>query len=145
MSLTHKRIPILFAAAVIAAGCSSVENTAESTVHLQQRIPPTEAMNNAPVQIDGAMVLRTWDATPAIYINDAVWAWPDYSPLQPGALPYELNVLTEPVLFLANLAYIPVGVFLEVPWKFEVYKSLSPPPSYNVMPPLPNGPEPVPQ
>jgi hypothetical protein len=140
-------LAILFGAAALIGGCSSmdsVKDTAKDVVHLQQRVPPTEEMNNSPVMGDGAMALRQWDPTPGFYVNDAVWAWPNYSPLQPGPLPYEMNILTEPVLFLANLVYIPAGVFLEPPFILEVYKSISPPPSYNVMPPLPGGAEPIP-
>jgi hypothetical protein len=154
MSLIPKRLAI-FAFAALVGGCSStssftseisadVSSVAQPVVHLQQRIPPTERFNDAPIQTDGAMVMRVWDPTPAYYVNDAVWAWPNYAPLQPGVLPYELNILTEPFLFLGNLIYIAPGVFLEIPWQLEVYKSLSPPPSYTCMPPLPAGAEPIP-
>jgi hypothetical protein len=160
-----KRIQIIAATAALAlaAGCSTMNSVGSSmssgmnsfgadvsqvtapVVHLQQRIPPTEQMSDAPIPTDGAMALRVWDPTPAFYVNDAVWAWPNYSPLQPGVLPYELNIFTEPFLFLGNLIYIAPGVFIEIPWNFEVYKSLSPPPSYTAMPPLPNGPEQLPR
>ncbi len=158
MSLIPERLAIFAFAAALAGGCSSSSsfNSSMSTVtsnvtaavrpvvHLQEKIPPTEQFNDAPIQTDGAMAMRAWDPTPAYYVNDAVWSWPDYTPLQPAVLPYDLNMLTEPFLFLGNLLYIAPGVFLEIPWQLQVYKSLSPPPSYTCMPPLPAGPEPIP-
>jgi hypothetical protein len=154
MSLIPERLAIFVLAALV-GGCSStssftsevstdVSTTVRPVVHLQQKVPPTEQFNDTPIPTDGAMAMRAWDPTPVYYVNDAVWSWPDYTPLQPGVLPYDLNMLTEPFLFLGNLIYIAPGVFLEIPWQLQVYKSLSPPPSYTCMPPLPAGVEPIP-
>ena len=111
---------------------------------LQQNVPPPEALNSTPIQTDPAMQKRVWDPSAAIYANDAVLAWPNYAPLQPVDLPYELDAVTGTPLFLGDLCYIPPGMFIEPPWSLEASKSLSPPPSYTAMPPLPNGPEPLP-
>jgi hypothetical protein len=111
---------------------------------LQQNVPPPEALSATPVRTDPAMQKRAWDPSAAIYANDAVLAWPNYSLLQPIDLPYELNSLTETPLFLGNLCYIPPGMFIEFPWSLGASKSLSTSSSYTVMPPLPNGPEPLP-
>lgn len=112
---------------------------------IQQKTPGPEPLNATPIHTDPAMLHRLWTPAPAYYQNDSVVAGPDYVPLQPTPLSYPLNVFTEPVLFLGNTFYSPVGVFLELPWREQIYKSMSCPPSYTLMPPLPPGPEPTPQ
>ena len=108
---------------------------------LENNTPGPEALSSTPVTTDPAMQKRLWNPSAGFYVNDAVLTRPDYTPLQPIALPCILNALTEPVLYLGNLCYVPAGVFFQFPWTMEVNKSLSTPSSYTLMPPLPNGPE----
>jgi hypothetical protein len=112
---------------------------------LQQHTPAPEPLNASPIQTDQAMEKRLWSPSPTYYVNDSVVTWPDYAPLQSAALPDNLNTLTDPLLFLGNLGYIPAGVFLEPAWEEQIFKSQSPPPSFTLMPPLPVGPEPTPK
>jgi hypothetical protein len=109
--------------------------------------PPTNGnLSDAAIPTDQAMDKRQWDSTQAHYANDGVFAHPNYSPFRPTPLDnrFRLNALTEPWLYLADVAYIPVGVFIDYPWSFRVNKSISAPPSYTLMPALPEGQEPVP-
>jgi hypothetical protein len=103
-------------------------------------------LSSTPIATDSAMEKRQWDTTEADYGNDAVFAHPFYAPLQPTSLNYRwrLNAFTEPWLFLGNDLYLPVGLFIQFPWTFQVNKSISAPPSYSLMPVLPDGAEPVP-
>jgi hypothetical protein len=111
---------------------------------LEHNTPAREALNSTPVKTDPAMQKRQWNPSAALYVNDAVLTRPDYTPLQPIALPCIGNSVTDTVLFLGNLCYMPAGVFVQFPWTMEVNKSLSTRSSYTMMPPLPRGPEPVP-
>ena len=105
---------------------------------------PSKSLSTISIPTDQAMQARQWDVSTTGYVNDGVRAHPIYQPLQLPPEQYELNAIGEPVLFLANLIYLPVGVFIEYPWSFEVSKSLVLPPSYTLMPPLPDGAEPMP-
>jgi len=108
---------------------------------LAPRSPGLSPLSNTPIATDPAMATRQWDVTEALYVNDAVFAHAIYSPLQVDQISYKGNAAVEPVLFLANLIYIPVGIFIQYPWTFEANKSLSAPSSYTLMPPLPQGPQ----
>jgi hypothetical protein len=123
----------LIAGAGMLAGCQAFH------VGLTPRSPVTGGLSNAPIATDGAMEKRQWDVTQANYVNDAVWAHPIYSPLQVDPVSYKGNGVIEPVLFLVNVAYIPFGLFIQYPWTFEANKSLAFPPSYTLMPALPDG------
>ncbi len=122
----------LIVGAVMLAGCQ-VQNG--------PRAPVAGPLNSAPIATDGAMDKRQWDVTQAIYVNDAVWAHPFYSPLQPTTLPYKLNAVTDTAVYLGDVAYIPVGMFIDYPWTYQASKSVSAPPTYTLMPPLPDGPQ----
>jgi hypothetical protein len=115
---------------VLLAGCQ-VQNG--------PRAPVAGPLNNAPIATDGAMDKRQWDVTQANYVNDAVWAHPNYSPLQPKTLPYKGNAVTDTLAYLGNVFYTPVGMFITYPWIFEANKSLALPPTYTLMPALPEG------
>jgi hypothetical protein len=106
--------------------------------------PWNGGLSDAAIPTDHAMQLRQWDTSSTFYVNDAVLAHPFYSPLQSEQIRYRLGALSEPVFFLADAFYLPVGVFLEYPWEMQVNKAIAAPPSYTLMPALPNGPEPVP-
>ncbi len=111
----------------------------------QQHTPAPEPLNATRIKTDPAMRERRWSPSPAYYVNDSVVTWPDFAPLQSVALPCIANTFTDPVLFAGNTFYVPAGVFVEPVWKEQTFKSLSPPPSYTLMPPLPVGPEPTPR
>ena len=64
-----------------------------------------------------------------------------YSPLQPTTLPYKLNAVTDTAVYLGDVVYIPVGMFIDYPWTYQANKSVSAPPTYTLMPPLPDGPQ----
>jgi hypothetical protein len=148
MSSTRKLgLMVLAIGAVMLGGCQDAKEQTEKQVnafHLEKHMPPSEPMNHAVVVGDPALDLRQWDPSSAYYVNDAVIAGPTYAPLQVAAMDYWLNAPAEQALFIMDLFYIPVGVFIEYPWSDELYKSFTAKPSYTLMPPLPNGPEPAP-
>jgi hypothetical protein len=115
-------------------------------LQMQPRPASNGDLSSTPITTDQAMKMRQWDASPSNYANDTVMAYPFYSPFQATSLCYRarLNAFTEPVLFLLNDFYLPVGVFIDFPWELQPNKSISAPPSYTLMPTLPDGPEPVP-
>ena len=142
-SIRKYGLMILAAGAVMLGGCQQAKEQA-AAFHLQKYTPPPEPMNDTPVAGDPALDVRQWDPSSAFYVNDAVVAGPTYSPLRVSAMDYWLNAPAEQLLFLGDLFYLPVGVFIEYPWSDIVYKSFTAAPSYTLMPPLPNGPEQAP-
>jgi len=129
MCLTRNRRIFLAVAcaAPLVAGCQ-----------IEHRIPGPEPVNATPIVVDQAIAQRNWDPAPALYTNDVVMAFPDYSPLRAKNNKY--NPVVETPLFLANIAYMPVGVFIDPPWVMVGYKSMSMEPTYTAMPPLPASP-----
>jgi len=114
-------------AAPLVAGCQ-----------IEHRVPGPEPVNTTPIVVDQAMVKRDWEPVPALYTNDVVMAFPDYSPLRAKNNRY--NPLVETPLFLANIAYMAYGVFVDPPWIMVGYKSMSMEPTYTAMPPLTTSP-----
>jgi hypothetical protein len=148
MSSTRSlRLVMVAVGAMMLCGCQEAKDDANAQIkafQIVKRVPPPEPLNETVVLGDPALDLRQWDPSAAYYINDAVVAGPTYSPLRVTAMDYWLNAPVEQLLFLGDLFYIPVGVFIEYPWSNEVYKSFTAEPSYTLMPPLPNGPAQVP-
>jgi hypothetical protein len=107
-----------------------------SGCQIEQRKPGPEPLDTAEISVDPAMQNRDWPQTPALYQNDTVLAWPDYTPLRAKPTPIYEAWVWEPALFIADTCYIPGGVFVDFPWKMVEYKSLSTPPSPTAMPPL---------
>jgi hypothetical protein len=134
-SIRRARMLVLIVGGAMLAGCEA---------QIGPRNPPRMAVDTTPIRTDNAMAIRQWEPISAGIPNDGVLAYPTYEPLEPTGLPYKLNAVTETFLFMGNTIYTPVGVFIEVPWKFDAYKSFLPAPGYTWMPPLPDGPEPVP-
>ena len=125
---------LLISSAALLGGCQ-----------VRPMTPGPEAMNDTPVIIDQAMQIRGWEPIDAEYNNDVVMAGDTYSPLQPiwhGT--NRIDAVSQNFAFLANVAWLPVGIFVYPPWVYYPYKSLSEPPTYTAMPPLPDAEEPVP-
>jgi hypothetical protein len=125
---------LLLASAALVSGCQVRHTT-----------PGPEALNNAPVKIDEAMQIRDWQPTAAEYTSDLVLAGSNYAPLQPiwnGT--NRLDAVTQNVAFIGNCFWLPVGLFVYPPWTYLPYKSISMPPTYTAMPPLPDAAEPTP-
>jgi hypothetical protein len=136
-----KRLASVASAGILAAilmGCQSVH------VSDQSRSPYEEHLDTTPITTDGAMARRQWDVTAARYAQDAVVTQPNYEPLQLDRLAYEGNAILEPVFFIGNTFYLPVGLVLTPPWTWQVNKSLKLPEGYTLMPALPPGAEPIP-
>jgi hypothetical protein len=133
----------ILASSILLTGCEQFES-AKQSFYVQKRVPPPEPLNQPPEISDPALAVRPWAPSPTYYANDDVIAGPNYTFLCVRELPDSLNAPVEQLLFVANLLYIGPGVFLEPPWKDEVYKSLTTDPSYTLMPPLPPGAEPMP-
>jgi hypothetical protein len=105
----------------------------------QQRVPGPEPLAATNVAPDPAMQVRNWDPSVATYNSDLVMAWPNAQPWVSESLPGLENGGTEVFLFLGNLGYSAVQFVTVNPpaWEKLPYKSLSMPPSYTAMPPLP--------
>jgi hypothetical protein len=103
---------------------------------VDHRTPPPEPLNAAPLHVDAAMQRRDWDPSVATYKNDTVMAFPDYAPLRSRAVTNNAEtVVTDTPIFLVNVLYIPVGIFIDPPFKMVGYKSLMVEPTYTAMPP----------
>jgi hypothetical protein len=132
-SIRKAQLALVVFAAGMLGGCQLLE-------HPQ----PLTAVSTTPIRTDQAMATRRWDISVAGYPNDAVVSQHNYQPLMVPPISYKGSAVAEPLVFVANILYMPVGVFIDVPRSRTLSKSLALPPSYTLMPPLPNGPEPVP-
>jgi hypothetical protein len=121
-------IPAAIFAAAIFPGCQA-----------QQNIPGPEPLAATTVAPDPAMQVRQWEPSAADYQSDLVVAWPTYTPMMSKQLPGLENAGTETFLFCGNLLYSPIEFCTGNPvaWEKTDYKSLSMPPTYHAMPPLP--------
>jgi hypothetical protein len=103
---------------------------------IQSSKPATEEMSTATIASDEAMQKRTWTPSSTTYTNDTVVAFPTLAPLS-AAGDSQWNVFVDTGTFMANSGYAPVGFFTEPDWVMVQYKSVSVPPTYTAMPPLP--------
>ncbi len=108
-----------------------------SRVQVVARIPPPEPVLNVPNKEDAAMQARQWPVTAAFYTSDVVRAWPRSWPLWPKKMRTRLEVFRETRLFLTNSLMFPFLIWVEPAWRMVDYKSISMPPTYTAVPPLP--------
>src|SRR6185437_12520637 len=128
MSLIHKcTLPVLAALLALAAGCST-----------EQKYAPA-AVNTAPIVGDEAMALRAdWPQSVSLYANGSTPAYSTRFPYDVNAVrPGPGDVLLDPVMFIAQVAFLPVELvrypfFTEQVWYGEQLK-----PTYTAQPPLP--------
>jgi hypothetical protein len=106
-----------------------------------QRIvpPPTVSpVNTTPVVVDDAMKYRDWDRSTSYYQNGGTVAggtaylWQTHETIPEGWQRY-----TDVPVSLANIVSMPVGLFVDSPFKPQVYRGEAVPPTYTANPPLP--------
>jgi len=108
-------------------------------VGCQANVPPTMSkVNSTPVVVDDAMQKRDWDRSTAYYANgDTVAGGTGYMFQIHETIPEEWRRLADPVVTTMNIVLLPVGVFVNSPFKTQVYQGEMLPPSYTAQPPLP--------
>jgi hypothetical protein len=128
MCSIHKKLAVAMGMSLTAAlGC-------------QRIVPPPQSspVNNTPIVIDEAMQHRDWDRSTSYYQNGGTIAggttylWQTHETIPPGMQRY-----TDVPVAMANIVSMPVGIFVESPFKPQVYRGEAVPPSYTAQPPLP--------
>jgi len=99
--------------------------------------PPVEQLNPTPLVIDEAMQLRDWEPVTAFYQSGATIAGPTMFFVEPDpTLPRGVDFLTENVLFVGQVAVMPVTIVFQPPWDDVTYRGVRQDPSYSASPPL---------
>jgi hypothetical protein len=109
-------------------------------VGCQRIVPPpqTSPVNTTPIVIDEAMQHRDWDRSTSYYANGGAIAggtgylWQTHETIPEGDRRY-----TDVPVAAANFVSLPVGIFVDSPFKKVVYRGEAVPPSYTAQPPLP--------
>ena len=105
----------------------------------QRTVPPmVERLNNTPLVVDPAMQRREWEPSRAFYANgDTVAGGTGYMFQTHETLPPASLRVADPVMATANIAMLPVGLFVNSPFKAEEYQGAIIPPTHSANPPLP--------
>ena len=112
--------------AIAAAGCST-----------QPKVR-YEPVNNTPVIGDEAMAMRNWPPSISHYQNGEVAAWSTRFTYQPNPnRPEAQNILLDPVMFLGQVAVLPLEFVANPPFDPRVYHGIEYRPTYTAQPPLP--------
>ena len=100
--------------------------------------PTAERLNDKPLIVDEAMQKRDWDRTTAFYANgDTVAGGYGYMFRTHETIPDPYKRVVEPAMATANIALLPIGIFVNSPFSTEVYQGVIIPPTHTAMPPLP--------
>ena len=123
---------LVFAAAAIIAG------TFVGT-GCQRTVPPmVERLNNTPLVVDPAMQRREWEPSRAYYANgDTIAGGTGYMFHTHETLPPASLRVADPVMAAGNIALLPVGIFVNSPFKAQEYQGAIIPPTHSANPPLP--------
>jgi hypothetical protein len=105
----------------------------------QANVPnSTERLNNSPLIVDEAMQAREWDRSTAFYANgDTVSGGTGYMFHTHETIPDGYRRVIEPGVAAMNIGLLPVGVFVNTPFKPQVQQGAIIPPTHSAMPPLP--------
>ena len=108
-------------------------------VGCQRIVPPTAAkVNDKPVAGDLAMQKRDWDRSVCYYGNgDTVAGGTGYMYQVHETIPPKWRRVTDVPVAVTNIVLLPVGVFVNSPFKPQVYQGEIIPPTYTAQPPLP--------
>ena len=108
----------------------------------QRIVPPAvvSPVNDSPIAVDEAMQIRddepststAYYASGAAVAGGTSYLWQVHETIPPGYHRY-----AEVPVAAANIASMPVGLFVESPWEKQVYRGESVPPTYTAQPPLP--------
>ena len=121
---------------IVAVACAAL---ASGIVGCQRIVPSSVTrLNNTPLIVDEAMQRRDWDRTVAYYGNgDTVAGGTGYLWQIHETVPPEYDRLADVPVAAANIVCLPVGVFINEPWRKQDYQGEMIPPTYNAQPPLP--------
>ena len=114
--------------------------TASALLGCQTNVPnAVERLNNSPLIVDEAMQQRgDWDRSTAYYANgDTVAGGTGYMFQTHETIPDPYRRFVESPVAAMNIALLPVGIFVNSPFKSQVYQGVIIPPTHNAMPPLP--------
>jgi hypothetical protein len=128
MSLTRKAwVALVLSIGALAAGCST-----------EQKYAPA-AVNAAPIIGDEAMALRSdWPKSVSYYANGSTQAYSTRFPYDAIATrPGAGDVVLDPVMFIAQVLFLPVELVVYPPFKEQVWYGERVPPTYTAQPPLP--------
>lgn len=102
-----------------------------------------EAQSTAPLVIDGAMQLRDWERSTAMYSNGDTVAGPTGFPYEARwYMPEPVYPLVETPLFVGQTVLMPVTLTITPPWTPIRYSGATVETTYTAMPQLPGTPNP---
>jgi hypothetical protein len=97
-------------------------------------------VSTAPLIIDRATEIRDAEPKTAWYSNGSAVAGGTAFVFKPSEkVPPAVRRFTDAPVAALNDVSLPVGLFLNPPWRKTIYSGEVVPPSYNAMPPLPQG------
>jgi len=105
----------------------------------QATVPPrAEKLNNPPLVVDDAMQRREWDRSISYYPNgDTVGGGTGYFMQTHETIQDPYRRVADPIVATGNIVALPVGVFVNSPFKPQVTQGAMIPPSHTVQPVLP--------
>src|SRR5688500_1034080 len=106
----------------------------------QPNVPNSvERLNNSPLIVDEAMQQRSdWERSTSYYANgDTVADGTGYMFQTHETIPDPYRRVVEAPVAAMNIGLLPVGVFVNSPFKPQVYQGVITPPTHHAMPPLP--------
>jgi hypothetical protein len=111
---------------------------ASAVVGCQTVVPaPIERVNDTPLVVDDAMQMREWDESVVQYANgDTVAGGNGYMFRTHETMPPLAVRAVEPAMATTNMLLLPVGVFVNSPFKKQVYQGAVVPPTYTAVPPI---------
>lgn len=127
MMCSARKLLALSALGLLVAGC--YDTSGHETMKL----------NPAPILEDDAMAMRQWDLQPSYYANGTSVAGPYYFNYAPRTnVPEAESIVTGPVIFVAQVVTLPVGMAIMPPWTEVTYRGVYVPPTYTAAPAAPN-------
>jgi hypothetical protein len=106
-------------------------------MQLAKNDPQVDRLNDTPLVVDEAMQKRDWDRSTAYYQPSTVVAGPTWLTFRGDEKAERVDVLTDPFIFLANVAASPYAAFRHPQTEAVIYHGAIVPPTYHAMPPMP--------
>lgn len=105
----------------------------------QSNVPePVARLNDSPLIVDDAMQRREWDRSTSFYANgDTAAGGTGYMFQTHETINERDRRVVDPVLATMNIGLLPVGIFVNSPFKSQVYQGVVIPPTHTGMPALP--------
>ena len=141
--LNLKSIALIAAAGILSVGCqtmkSEMSGMAKCPVSRLKNAPPDE-LNDSPLVVDGAMQLRDWQRSSAVYANGDTPAGPTGFLYEPAWYQSEWRYpIIETPLSVAQMVALPVTLAITPPWTTVTYTGATINTTYTAMPAMPGG------